>query len=835
MKFENTFWTSDYISGIKAFLHSLEKSHNEGQNSLEYFKSYVDLLEVQSVKFKELSLKSDKMLKNTSIEEAAPPLKVLSEFQGNHGSLGSVTRLKRAQVEYTNLISEIKSSVSSKLESDVIMILQDFLEDYSDFISDSKKSLTNQYNTYTKTNQHSLAAERTFINKTRELEDVKLEESPTTTAEEVPEEKIELKPELNVDTDDPDDEIFNFPLQMGTTVFANIEALKDFMAKMTREVPVKRRLISIPGINNEYFSSESFFKWVKSNRENEDSRRKIEKFGQDMITLGLINNWNKLAPNKFASDEGYYEFTDLARYIAKFGEQKIPALEVTPSQESKVTQTPTRVVSSGVFDGLKNKFKSNDVETLKQNAEDAKKKYLDAVDKSYLEKEKLESVIQSITRRAEVFETNRIKLIYGLTRQFNELVLQEQQKQLDAFQEVHDGFIYNEETLKYELMKKSVNNKAAWYWPKSEIKFSNYGNSKTTASSEILGNDLLNQYRDISNEEPKTKTVPFFLRKLIENLNELEGLNESWSKEIDIVKANEIKRLILLSTPEFEKQYDVNGTAVDINKFVTTKIIADIITKYSTDEVVSFFKLWLLELPDSIVPFTSFDQLKSCYEKDSEDEIKLKVLGSIPRQNLASLLLIFQHLSSKVSDVEKLIKNERVPLYHLFIRPSPKISHASIDDVVNFKPFCYDMIKPEFQEELYKKLDELEQMHLEREKRAEDSLNRLKQAPRELSPPVSTIPKSTSNNALTVDGLRPFKTKSPLASPVTSPKIGRSRANSNLTPKIRRPSDSLHKRTFSKNIDKEISKGDEKTESVEQEETIKEGEKKEAKQEGENV
>lgn len=811
MKFENTFWTSDYISGIRVLLQTLEKSHEEGLDSLEYFESYTELLDIQSAKLKQLSIKSDKFLEKQPTE--AIPSKILSEYEQHQKLLGSLSNLKRVQSESIKTIGVVKSSASLKIQGDVVIRLRDFLEDYSEFIIDSKKSLTNQYNTFVKTNEQAIAAEKVYINKTRELEDIDLRETQSKATVPSPDSlqpppPVEKSAEIIQETED---EIFKFPIVIGTTIFRSIKELKVFMIRMTGEVPIKRRLIPLPGINNEYFGSESFFRWVKGNRENEDSRRKIEKFGQDLIKLGLVSNWNKLAQNKFVSDEGYYEFTDLARYIAKFDENKIPVLEVSPSEESSEIKS-----KSGVFDGLKNRFKHTlDINTLKDNAKVAKEKYLAAVSKSYIEKEKLESSIISVSRRAEVYEANRLKLIYFLTKIFNETVLDENEKQIHAFQTIAEASTYDDDTFNYELLKRSISNKSGWYWPKSDVKFSSYGNSKTQFNAEIFGNDLLNQYRDPSNNDLKTKSVPLFLKNIIEGLNGLELVEDSWIKDIDILKATEMKRSILLSIPEYEKEYNPEEIDIDINNFVSSKITSEIFHKYSTNEVVGFLKLWLLELPDSLIPFTAYDQLKTCYSENSDDyESKLKILGSIPRQNLASLLLLAEHLSSSVSKIEQLVKNEKVPLFHLFIRPSPKNLHANLDDIVVFKPLCEDLLNNNYQNSLHKKLEELEEIHTERERRAEESLQRLKQAPKELTPP-QTIPKSTSNNSLTVDGLRPFKTISPVPSPVSSPKVGRSRTNSNLFSPLRRPSDSLHKKTFSKSLDKQSTKEEENQKSGE--------------------
>lgn len=797
MRFENTFWSSDYISGIKALLNTLEEGCEDGRDSLEYYKSYADLLDLQSTKLREISTKSHRFLERHTNMDHKGPSRILENFEQTHHSLSSLEHQKRVGLKNVDTIRETKTALSLKIQSDITLRLSDFIEDYSDFISDSRKSLSTQFNVYTKSNQQVLTCEKYFFNKSRELEDVDIKEhnnAPTEIR------KDEVAPQASeTPTKELDDEVFQFPLQIGSTVFQDINELKNFMSLLINEIPVKRRLIPIPGMNNEYFSSENFFTWVKSNFENEDSRRKIEKFGQDLINLGLLSNWNKLTANKFASDEGYYEFTDLARYISKFDENKIPKVEVTPSaQESKAPAT-------SVFDGLRNKFRStDDIVILKQNLKEAKQKYLEAVDKSYGERKTLESLIQSVSRKAEIFETNRVKIITESNNLFSEIVVDEHKSELAAAKDVSDEMIVNDDTLKFELLQRSINNNAGWYWPRSEARFSNYGRSKTTSNVELFGHDLLNQYRDPNDTDPVTKSVPLFLKKMIQYLDSTENNEESWSNEIDIAKVTEIKRFILRAIPDFEEQFNPEDSDIDIDHHVTTKAVSELVSKYSTNAIVGVLKLWLLELPDSIIPFTAFDQLRTCYLEGEDDSSKIKVLGSIPRQNLASLLFISQYLSKNVSNVNQLINNERVPLHHLLVRPSPKLTNVNVEDIIIFKSFCHDLLKNEFQNLLSAKLAELEEIHLQREKRAEESLQRLKQQPKELSPPPKLTNSGSVNNSLTVDGLRPFKTKSPLTSPMSSPKVGRSRTNSNLFSPLRRPSDSLHKRTLSKNVEKEL-------------------------------
>ncbi|CCH40869.1 Rho-GTPase-activating protein 8 [Wickerhamomyces ciferrii] len=839
MKFENIFWTSDYITGIQTLIHTLEESRDEGTDQLDYFKSYVDLLEIQSQKLKEINKNRNKrFVKHQEIKSDIKSSKIIQKFEETHQSLGSLKQLKRVQLENSETASELKTNTSLKIQSDVILRLEEFLEDFNDFISDSKKTLNNQYFTYTKSTQQAKNTDRQFISKCRELEDSDEKENKDLPS--LPEKKeSSQEPVLsksNTDTsvtesgsndkseESEEDEVFDFPLTIGNSSFGNIEELKNFMLKLTQQIPLKRRMFPIPGINNEYFSSESFSKWLRSNKENEDSRRKIEKFGQDLINLGLISNWNKLSANKFISDEGYFEFTDLAKYIANFDTQKsIPEVQITPSTSHDSTETVaitntststttfSKVPKRNVFDGLKKRLgQSLDADTLRQHVEDAKQKHIETIRKNEEDKTILENSIQEISHKAEIYETNRIKLIYFVTKEFNELIHNESQKQFQSLQTINNDFVYNDDTLKYEVLQKSINPSASWYWPKHEIQFIDHSISKSHNIIQIFGNDLVNQHVDITDEDHKTKSASIFIKNIIKHLDNIDDIETYWANELDIKIANEVKRFIENSIPQLEEQYSEDSKQ-DIYSFVIIKIVDDLFKKFPTSSILNALKLWLLELPDSVIPFTSYDSLKSAYNGNTDQDSKLKILGAIPRQNLATLLVILKHLSTKIKTPDQIIQNERVPLYHLLIRPSPKYVSANFDDLIEFEPLIKDLLNPEFQEKLYGKLNDLEISHIEREKRVEESIKSLKNSsvkPRQVSSP---LPKSNSNNSLSVDenGLRPFKTRSPNPSPAGSPKTNRSRTNSRtsntniLLPSVKRPSENLHKRTLSKNLEKD--------------------------------
>lgn len=79
--------------------------------------------------------------------------------------------------------------------------------------------------------------------------------------------------------------------------------------------------------------------------------------------------------------------------------------------------------------------------------------------------------------------------------------------------------------------------------------------------------------------------------------------------------------------------------------------IIELLTKEDIPTLINFFKNWLLEIADSLIPCLVYDSLIHIYKENDDTTTKstitevIKVLSTIPRSNISSLLFILEHIS----------------------------------------------------------------------------------------------------------------------------------------------------------------------------------------------
>jgi hypothetical protein len=362
-----------------------------------------------------------------------------------------------------------------------------------------------------------------------------------------------------------------------------------------------------------------------------------------------------------------------------------------------------------------------------------------------------------------------------------------------------------------EILKSITASQSGWYWPVSETKFIDYSNRSTTV--EIFDTDIVNlDTNDTEGSDFRTKSIPLFISQIITRLDDEKDIGEYWTNPIDPHSAQRIKKQIL--TQIFQLVNSPESPQVKIKS-----IVDYLFKKFDTAEIISFFKFWLLELPDSLLPFTVYDSLVHAYDTEEPTEVKLHTFGSIPRQNLATLLLLITHLQTHMEHpAQDLLATPGIPFIHLLIRPSAtKTAHFNILDSLTLESLLVDLFNKPLQDALYAKLESLEQYHMAKLQRAQDSMKAYKSHKRIESELTSLAPKPVAAAAasdhhqqqqqqqhLTVDGLKPFRTVTPSGTPpVTSPRASRSNSASHngvktnlLSPSsgLKRPSDSLNKR-----------------------------------------
>ena len=175
----------------------------------------------------------------------------------------------------------------------------------------------------------------------------------------------------------------------------------------------------------------------------------------------------------------------------------------------------------------------------------------------------------------------------------------------------------------------------------------------------FCGSDINNDaaYADI------LETIKAILRQVEKEPN-ARKIAQSWHRDIDFIRVSNLKRDLL-------EKFKVSKTTESTNCLVTAQFLENTHT-YVTNDFVGLIKLWLLELPDSLIPSNHYDDLA----RAKRPLISLcKQLPTSSLKFLQELVYHFQRLDSEPSlppqTVRTLFRDNSdidIPLAHHFVR-----------------------------------------------------------------------------------------------------------------------------------------------------------------------
>lgn len=646
---------------------------------------------------------------------------------------------------------------------------------------------------------------------------------------------------------------FEFPLPIGSTKVKKQSDLTSLLQKMIASISTIRRKIPLPGYKNEIFSSDHLCDWLSKQRPCglNPSRLNMEKFGQALLDLKLIVGtgiWSK----KFKSEGMWFEWSDLAVQIANYDlsdtekyehvSTKIPKLTIDDTTSNFMNDMAQN--TSKRFNGLFNTVKSS---ILKNNYSEHLNNLEAKYNESYLELQDLKHLIDlEVTNKStalERFEKMKIELVFKSLTKLHEILYNISLTTTTRLHKLASEYIVNinsatNYTHEFDKLLEEFN--TGIYFP-------------STISPNILGNPQFgaiqsnknfqnlkyqfNLYKDIplqpqltqseenSNRLLSISSLPIFLYQIINLIEEQENneeVKQCWVSPIDHQCNWTIKELIINRVNVYvpESELDVSKE-LEIHKDMSERVVSYLRTLPSSS-LISFFKNWLLEISDSLIPCMVFDSLLNNYKNDISESDKqaidkrrnetAKLISTIPRSNLSSLIYIIEHIcevfslgqipgfgyADEISEELKEPSNESklneiatelnsmeaigsVPFIHLILRPSP-VKHSS-----GFKPplkaynsILVDLLDIDVRSKLFNSLIAHEKNYIFKKENEKKALNiqvkKIAQHPKLESLAnkniVSTLPKTPNPlNGGDSFTLRPFRTRpTPNPSPSNSPR-----------------------------------------------------------------
>ncbi|CAH6722459.1 hypothetical protein CLIB1444_09S04038 [[Candida] jaroonii] len=752
------------------------------------------------------------------------------------------------------------SSLASTIDREVLEDINDFIKSHEPFVRQTLDHLDELLNDYVVTfaDVEKLKVDYSECRRLKEFSD-----NEKVTKKESDDIKDDIQPshsenseisihinqnsddEIEVDRSDNEDE-FDFPIFIGPVKIKTQKELSLFLNDAIRIVDTTKRSFPLPGHKNEIFSSDELCQFLIHKRpfRLNPTRLNLERFGQSLLDLKLIMGSNLIATKKFKSEGVWFEWTDLAIFISDYESQtKELVSPITSSTNSTPTkklqiideQTAKQVneMANQTTKKFNDMFKNMKLSIMHTNYEEKlitledqyNEKFYDLHELKYL----IDSELTEKTGKLESFEKLKYELIYKSLSKLSEVVYNfslQSTSRLHNFASSMVKQCQNPENVENDL-KDLLSKFSSGIFTPSILSPESFAKKQySTAQSNNNFQNIkfqFNLYKDIPLQLKLSQTdknddllsftsLPFFiyqLIKLIENKNDSHKVRDLWKLPLDHQQYWQIKEKIINLLKDVNEENKV-GSENFIQQTIIEKLI-DVLSKESLNSLVNLLKNWLLEISDSLIPCVVYDSIIHIYQNESPDSKAelVKILSSIPRSNLSSLLFLVEHISVefslsqipcyglgdefpselKIANDESMLQEVSetlnsmdtigaVPFTHLIFRPSPlKVSQGFKPPINIYNQLLHDLLNIDIRCSLFNNLIASEKNYITKKKQEQMNLGLQKKLP----PPSPRRPASDSLDVLPKSpmplppsdsfSLRPFHTKNtPVPSPSASPR-----------------------------------------------------------------
>lgn len=616
MSFTDNFWTLEYNTGIRLLFDQLYEGVNENEAFIKLFEKRLELESVYgNILF---SINSSTSSKRLADDNYVSTIK------------NAYSRINENFIEQGKYHIELSESINAK----VISPFSKWCKEHKERIEYSDTVLSDKYKTFKTFKLNLEKVQKKYFNKCRILEEFKSH---------FDDDELEMAV-ANLSTGDADnsnEEVYE-TYKLGNLSLTE-PGLKKLLADLIKNIGIKDHKVPILGTYNNVSSGSAIAHWLLTNiPELANDIDSVEKFGQDLIDhdfirlIGSINNHK----NFINSSQFYYQWKPKTFELIGYENT-----DEVLSRSSSVINPKTQI--SDYFEDMKQVIGANSVDfkdksqyvKISQEVNHLDQKYYQMVNDLDKLRCEFEELIMDHLSFMEKCELDRLKAIRKVLYDF-----------LKIFQTLHkdnktflDELMILEETINpVNDLKFFIENFKVGKFKPTVILYDNYYNSNV---NQTFGVDLTIKSR------LDKKVVPLLVQCI---LSHLDGVYP------DVI--NDEERINLWVKPVSLSQ--IHGLRFKLNQLENAEDIMDVLMGQHPMIITNLLKLYLLELPDSLISSRYYEIIKSLYSnypintgQDSIDNQRINglqnVLIELPKCNLATLDAILTHLNRLVQIIGK--------------------------------------------------------------------------------------------------------------------------------------------------------------------------------------
>lgn len=654
MSFVENFWSPGYANGLEVLFSKLRQGVVENNEILALANARAEIEESYGQRLADLPSNHAPKKAGFAKDDGATLRTAFS---------GIITEMGRE--------GKFHLQVAENIRTMVVVPFAKWSEEHASRVEYSHTTLRRKVKEYERELAEVNKSQKRYFNKCRLLEDLKdeanvVEMAPDTSvasvSSELPLDAAAASPELS-NTQSPvasvstmattrsgdqaseysEEGLTSEELVLNNKVY-NSEEAQQLIARMLNEIPRRSLRITILGTYDNVATGSEITEWIQHNVAEAKATSAAERFGQELIDGGFLRLVGQVG-SKFAnSSVMQYQWRPRSFEFAGLGHHGSSALDSFSAATESWSETVTGYWRRT---GIKEEdYESS--EKLSREVRELDQKYRKNVAILDNVRCEVEELIVGHLQFMERCELDRLKAVKAVMLDF----LAALSNSVPAIQATVDKLlVYQESANPASDLRYIVESyRTGSFLPRVTV----YDNYYSSADGTIFGMDLELRCRG------DRKHVPYVVSTILSHLDLIYPKLENddvrvglWQVSVPLKTTHELRREINTSS-----QFD-----------------RSILTAYEPPVVASVLKMYLLELPDSLIPARYYEVLKAIYshsasqsgtqteKSDARRTAVLNTLSQLRVNNIATLDALTAHLKrlltiakAKEADIQRIAK-----------------------------------------------------------------------------------------------------------------------------------------------------------------------------------
>ncbi|RFU36142.1 hypothetical protein B7463_g209, partial [Scytalidium lignicola] len=603
--FADSFWTGDYAAGLGVLFSKLQQGVAENEQILTIARMRAEAEDLYGMRLGEIGPATDKIPGGFVRDDGASVRKAYD---------GVRTEMEEAAKNHRKIAQNIRDLVVTPFSR--------WCDAHGARIQNSQDDLQARIKLHDKQVESVKKLRSQYFNKCLLVEDLEEENKLAFQApESSPKSKI---PEIKVENKEEEDE----PLEIGDEVYTP-EQIKKVLTHVLQTIKLVDTRVPILGTYQNTTAGADIVEYLQKHM-GATTVSHAERIGQDLIAHGFLRLIGNVG-NTFAnSSKMFYQWRPKAFQLTGIPEKKL-TMSRTFSMASNSDSVDSPVMGSvgDILSGWNplNTAHPNETpsERLRREAAESDERYKAGVRKLDQMRCQLEEAIVEHLKYLERCELDRLKAMKTIILDFSGTI----SNVIPSMQSTVDNMMLYQETVQPlgDLRYLLENYRTGHFAPKVTV-YENYYNS---ADAQTFGVDLEARARADRKRVPAiVTTILTFLDAHYPDLEGDEARRNVWLVDVPLASTHKVREILNTGQP-----------------FST-----EILEPFDIPIIASALKLYLLELPDSLVSSHVYEIIKTIYStpaSETSDSQRIAVLQNTLRQlrlaNIATLDALMTHFT----------------------------------------------------------------------------------------------------------------------------------------------------------------------------------------------